>query len=80
MDSQWDLPFYTSIIQGDIDVDSHFLGVSQNNPMFVSNSTPKVEIVTINRTKQGSNFSVDEDNLLVSAWLNPSIDAVHGNE
>ena len=80
MDSQWDLPFYTSIIQGDIEVDSHFLGVSQNNPMSVSNSTPKVEIVTINRTKQGSNFSVDEDNLLVSAWLNPSIDAVHGNE
>ena len=80
MDSQWDLPFYTSIIQGDIDVDSHFLGVYQNNPMSVSNSTPKVEIVTINRTKQGSNFSVDEDNLLVSAWLNPSIDAVHGNE
>lgn len=33
MDSQADLPYSTSIIQGDIDLDSQLLGISQNNPM-----------------------------------------------
>ena len=28
----------------------------------------------------GTNFNVEEDNIHVSAWLNTSIDAVHGNE
>lgn len=35
----------------------------------------KLKIVTFNPTKRGGNFSVDEDNLLVSAWLNISMDA-----
>ncbi|KAL4628776.1 hypothetical protein ACB092_05G263500 [Castanea dentata] len=41
-------------------------------------SFPAIEIVTSNPTKRGGNFNVDEDNLLVSAWLNISIDAVQG--
>ena len=52
MDSQSNLPFYTSIIQrGDIDVDSHFVDISQNNPIYVSNSPPKVQIVIPKKTK-----------------------------
>ncbi|XP_075670194.1 uncharacterized protein LOC142639957 [Castanea sativa] len=71
------MPIYTSIIQGQIDVNSPLLGVSQNNPI----SSPKVEITTSNKPlRRGTNFSVEEDNMLVSAWLNTSIDAMHGNE
>ncbi|KAK7858613.1 hypothetical protein CFP56_011517 [Quercus suber] len=40
-------------------------------------SLPKVEIVTF---KCGGNFSVDEDLLLISAWLNIGMDAVHDIE
>ena len=80
MDSQGALPLYASIIEEDIDIDSPLLGVSQNNPMFVSNSSPKVETITTNKGKQGVNFSVDEDKLLVSAWLNTSLDPMLGNE
>ena len=40
-------------------------------------SLPEVEIVT---SKRGGNFSVDEDLLLISAWLNISMDAVHGTD
>ena len=43
-------------------------------------SLPEVEIVTSNPTKRGGNFSVDEDLLLISAWLNISMDAVHGTD
>ena len=64
-------------IQGQIDVNSSLLGVSQNNPI----SSPEVEITTSNKpSRRGTNFSVEEDNILVSASLNTSIDAVHGNE
>ena len=80
MDSQGALPLYASIIEEDIDIDSPLLGVSQNNPMFVSNSSPKVETITTNKGKQGVNFSVDEDKLLVLAWLNTSLDPMLGNE
>ena len=48
--------------------------------MSIQESCPEVEIVTSNPTKRGSNFSVDEDNLLVSAWFNISMDAVQGTD
>ena len=78
MDSQADLPYSTSIIQGDIDVDSQLLGISQNNPMSSSDSTPEVE--SSMKTKDGINFNVDEDKLLVLAWLNTSVDAIQSYE
>ena len=53
-----------------------FLSGSQNTSMHGQESCSKVEIVTPNPTKRGGNFSIDEDNLLVSAWLNTSVDAV----
>ena len=80
MDAQGYLPFYTGIIQGEIDVNLPLLGVTQNNPMSVSNSPPEVEINTTNKPRRSTNFSVEEDNIFVSAWLNTSIDVVHGNE
>ena len=48
--------------------------------MPVQESLLEVEIVTSNPTKRGGNFSVDEDNLLVFAWLNISMDAMHGTD
>nr|XP_023870492.1 glutathione S-transferase T3-like [Quercus suber] len=56
------------------------LSESQNTSMPIQESCPKVEIVTPNPTKRGGNFSVDEDNLLVSAWLNTSVDAMQGTD
>ena len=64
-------------IQGQIDVNSPLLGVSQNNLI----SSFEVEIANSNKLlRRGTNFSVKEDNVLVSAGLNTSIDAVHGNK
>ena len=48
--------------------------------MPIQESCLEVEIVTPNPTKRGGNFSVDEDNLLVFAWLNISMDAVQGTD
>ena len=43
-------------------------------------SLPEVETVTSNPTKRGGNFSVDEEELLISACLNISMDVVHGTD
>ena len=82
MESQRDIPYYTGIINGDIDIDidSQLLGTSQNNPMSVFNSPPQVKNASSMKGKRGTNFSVDKDQVLVLAWLNTSVDAIHSNE
>ncbi|KAK4585478.1 hypothetical protein RGQ29_022935 [Quercus rubra] len=42
--------------------------------------SPQVENASSTKGKQGSNFSVEEDKLLVAAWLNTSVDAINSNE
>ena len=80
MESQGDLPYYTGIINRDIDIESSLLGTSQNNPMSVFDSPLEVENASSTKGKWGTNFSVEEDEFLVSAWLNISVDAIHSNE
>ena len=48
--------------------------------MYIQDSSPKLEIVTPKTATWGGNFSVEEDVLLVSTWLNTSVDPVSGNE
>ena len=79
MDSQEHIEQYGNYLQGDSDFVEPFLSGSQNPSMPIQ-SLPEVEIVTSNPTKRGGNFSVDEDLLLISAWLNISMDAVHGTD
>ena len=78
MDTQEDISRYANILQGDFDFGAPLLSGSQNTSMPVQESLSEVEIVTSNPTKHGGNFSVDEDNLLVFACFNISMDVVHG--
>ena len=81
-----DLTFITGIINGDIEIDLQFLGTSQNTPVSVSDSPPppppppQVENASSTKGKRGSNFIVEEDKLLVVAWLNTSVDTINSNE
>ena len=55
------------------------IGTSQNTPVFVSDSPPPppppppVENASSTKGKRGTNFSVEEDEVLVLAWLNTSV-------
>ena len=80
MELQGDLPYYTGILNRDIDIESSLLGTSQNNPMSVSDSPLEVENASSMKGKRGTNFSVEEDEVLVLAWLNTSVDAIQSNE
>ena len=79
-----DLIFITGIMNGDIEIYSQFLETSQNTPVSVSDSPPpplpQVENASSTKGKRDSNFSVEEDKLLVVAWLNTSVDAINSNE
>ena len=79
-----DLTYIMGIMNGDIEIDSQLLGTSQNTPVSISNSLPppppQVENASFTKGKQGSNFSVEEDKLLVSTWLNTSVDTINSNE
>ena len=49
--------------------------------MLVQDSPLDDEIATSKKkTTHGISFSPEEDKLLVAAWLNTSVDPVHGNE
>ena len=80
MESQQDLPYYMGIMNGDIIIDSQLLGTSQSNSMSVSDSPPQFENVSSTKGKQGTNFSVEEGQVIVSVWLNTNVDAIHSNE
>ena len=54
MESQGDLPYYTGIINGDIDIDSPLLGISQNNPMPFFDSPPQDKHDSSKKAKRGS--------------------------
>ena len=81
-----DLTYITGIMNEDIEIDSQFIGTSQNTPVSISDSLPtpppppQVENAFSTKGKRGSNFSVKEDKLLVAAWLNTSVDAINNNE
>nr|POE99892.1 glutathione s-transferase t3 [Quercus suber] len=76
MSTQEEITRWANMSQMDDDFLAPLLSESQNTSMPIQESCLEVEIVTPNPTKRGGNFSVDEDNLLVSAWLNTSVDAV----
>ena len=73
---QEDIEQYGNFLQRDSDFVEPFLSGSQNPSMPIQ-SLLEVEIVT---SKCGGNFSVDKDLLLISAWVNISMDAVHGTK
>ena len=79
-----DLTYFTGIMNGDREIDSQFLGTSQNTPVSVSDfpppPPPQVENASSTKGKQDSNFSVEENKLLVAAWLNTSVDVINSNE
>ncbi|XP_058184010.1 uncharacterized protein LOC131301649 isoform X2 [Rhododendron vialii] len=80
MDSLQD-PFFSNLIHDGSNLGDQFMEsqyVSQVGQVAQKESQFSVETKPVAR-KRGGNFSIEEDNMLVSAWLNISLDAVQGN-
>ncbi|CAL5414910.1 unnamed protein product [Camellia sinensis] len=91
MDSQTPTDaYFTNLLQGGSNLLGEFMMKSPNQIGQCSSQhgevagqesplSPQIESTT-KKSQRGGNFSIEEDNLLVSAWLNTSLDAIHGNE
>nr|POE57628.1 hypothetical protein CFP56_39382 [Quercus suber] len=68
---------FTDVIQGNISLEDEFFGISETSPLLVKDSSLNDEVATSKKkSTRGANFSVEEDKLLVAAWLNTSVDLV----
>uniref|UniRef100_A0A2N9IVW3 Uncharacterized protein n=1 Tax=Fagus sylvatica TaxID=28930 RepID=A0A2N9IVW3_FAGSY len=79
MDSQGNMSF-TNLLQEDSNLDKELLGESQHTPMSIQESPFQVDMILFKSKRQAGNFTVEEDKLLVLAWLNTSLNPIQGNE
>ena len=84
MDSRNDI-YFTNLLDEDSNIDEEICTVPQylNQSAEVSTQTSQFSNEvrsTLKKTPRSGNFCIEEDELLVSAWLNISLDAVQGNE
>ncbi|XP_041028067.1 glutathione S-transferase T3-like [Juglans microcarpa x Juglans regia] len=72
--------YFTNLLSEDPQLDPTYGGQSGNSPMTVDDSPPLPHnyLIGIRKSVRGANFTPEEDKLLVSAWLNCSLDAVEG--
>ncbi|KAK7822901.1 glutathione s-transferase t3 [Quercus suber] len=72
---------FTDVLRGNINGEDELFGLSENSPLLVQDSPLDDEVATSKKkSARGVAFNHEEDKLLVAAWLNTSVDPVHGNE
>ena len=75
MDSQFDGSF-TDLLMNDTDL---YDDAMQTNPTVLA-PVQNEAVPRVRKSQRTKNFSIEEDKLIVSAWLNTSKDAITGNE
>ena len=75
MDSQYD-GYLTDFLMNDTDL---YDDIIQRNPTVLALVQNEV-VLRVRKSQRTKNFSVEEDKLIVSVWLNTSKDAITGNE
>uniref|UniRef100_A0A7N2RAT5 No apical meristem-associated C-terminal domain-containing protein n=2 Tax=Quercus lobata TaxID=97700 RepID=A0A7N2RAT5_QUELO len=72
---------FIDLVRGNINLEDEIFDVSESSALLVEDSPVNDEAATSKKKQaRGVNFSVEEDKLLVAAWLNTSVDPVYGNE
>ena len=72
---------FIDLVRGNINLDDEIFDVTESSPLLVEDSPLNDEVATSKKKQvRGVNFSVEEDKLLVAAWLNTNVDPVYGNK
>ena len=72
---------FIDLVRGNINLKDEIFDVTESSPLLVEDSPLNDEVATSKKKQvRGVNFNVEEDKLLVAAWLNTSVDPVYGNE
>ncbi|KAG2724941.1 hypothetical protein I3760_01G042400 [Carya illinoinensis] len=74
--------YFTNLLSQDPQLDPTYGGQRSSIPMTIDASPPLPpnEPNGVRKSVRGANFTLEEDKLLVSAWLNCSLDAVQGTD
>ncbi|KAG6627589.1 hypothetical protein CIPAW_15G139500 [Carya illinoinensis] len=74
--------YFTNLLSEDPQLDPTYGGQSGTPPMTLNDSPPLPpnESIKVRKSVRGANFTPQKDKLLVSAWLNCSLDVVQGTD
>ncbi|KAG6627502.1 uncharacterized protein LOC122296873 [Carya illinoinensis] len=74
-------PFFTTLLQsGEQEISSTLMTSSHDNVGLQATQLAGEKRPPSKKTQRGVSFTVEEDNLLVLAWLNISVDAIRGTD
>ena len=79
MNSQND-PYYSNFLRENLEIHDQLFTNQNPSQSTLPSQNPTQTESTTKKAPRSRNFAVEEDNLLVSAWLNISIDSVQGND
>ncbi|KAK9056336.1 hypothetical protein SSX86_027426 [Deinandra increscens subsp. villosa] len=83
MDSQYQGEMsYTDLFDQDLQFGHTYGGQNETSPVNLEDSQPLStnNPTSVRKSIRGVNFTIEEDKLLVSAWLNCTLDAIHGTD
>ncbi|KAF5473441.1 hypothetical protein F2P56_010052 [Juglans regia] len=75
--------FFTSLLTQEPELDHIYIGQGEQHPVTLDDSPPLPQVdppPSQRKSARDANFTPEEDKLLVSAWLNSSIDAIQGTD
>ncbi|KAG6645334.1 hypothetical protein CIPAW_08G115400 [Carya illinoinensis] len=72
--------YFTNLLSQDPQLEPTYGGQCGASPVTLDDSPPQLpnDPIGVRKSVRGANFTSEEDKLLVSAWLNCSLDAVQG--
>lgn len=81
MDSQMrEGAYFTNLLEGGSNMNNEFMLESPQDKVYTQQSPLDVQIVPISKKlNRDTNFTTEEDILLLSGWLNNSMDTIQGN-
>ncbi|KAG6628713.1 hypothetical protein CIPAW_14G032000 [Carya illinoinensis] len=74
--------YFTNLLSQDPQLEPTYGGQCGASPVTLDDSPPQLpnDPIGVRKSVRGANFTPEEDKLLVSAWLNCSLDAVQGTD
>ncbi|KAG2700665.1 hypothetical protein I3760_06G008900 [Carya illinoinensis] len=74
--------YFTNLLSQDPQLEPTYGGQCGASPVTLDDSPPQLpnDPIGVRKSVRGANFTPEEDKLLVSAWLNCSLDAIQGTD